>query len=99
MFIHSVYYWLRPDLTADQHATFHAGVQALTTIETVQQAYCGVPAPIDRPVIEWGYSMALIVLFRDQVAHDQYQEHPIHHNFREQCSALWSKVVVYDIIC
>jgi hypothetical protein len=99
MFIHSVYYWLRPDLTPDQHATFRAGVHALTTIETVQQAYYGIPAQIDRPVIERGYSMALIVLFRDQVAHDQYQEHTIHHDFREQCSALWSKVVVYDIIC
>ena len=98
MFIHSVYYWLRPDLTAEQHQTFCACVHSLTTIETVQQAYYGGPAPIERSVIERGYSLGLIVLFADQAAHDQYQVHPIHQRFREQCSALWSKVVVYDII-
>jgi Stress responsive A/B Barrel Domain len=98
MFIHAVYFWLRPDLTADQQAQFHAGVQALITIETIQQAYVGTPAPTDRPVIERGYSAALIVIFADQSAHDHYQVHPIHDQFREQCSTLWEKVLIYDTI-
>jgi hypothetical protein len=98
MFVHTVYFWLRPDLTADQQAQFHAGVQSLTTIETIQQAYWGDPAPTDRSVIQRGYSTGLILVFADQAAHDRYQDHPIHDQFREQCSALWQKVVVYDTI-
>ncbi len=98
MFIHAVYFWLRPDLTAEQQAQFHAGVQSLTTISSVQQAYWGIPAPTDRPIIERGYSTGLIALFTDQHAHDAYQVDPIHDLFREQCSHLWERVVIYDTV-
>jgi hypothetical protein len=98
MFVHAVYFWLRPDLTVDELAQFRAGVQSLTTIETVQQAYWGEPAPTDRPIIERGYSVGLIVIFADQASHDYYQAAPIHDRFREQCSSLWQKVLIYDTI-
>lgn len=98
MFVHAVYFWLRPDLTAEQHAQFRAGVQSLTTIETVEHAYVGTPAPTDRPIIERGYSVGLIVIFADQAAHDHYQVDPIHDRFREQCSALWQHVRIYDTV-
>lgn len=98
MFVHAVYFWLRPDLTAEQYAQFRAGVQALTTIETVQHSYVGEPAPTDRPVIERGYSVGLIAVFADQAAHDQYQIHPVHDQFREQCSSLWQTVRIYDTV-
>ncbi|MDH4059117.1 MAG: Dabb family protein, partial [Cyclobacteriaceae bacterium] len=29
---------------------------------------------------------------------DTYQTHPIHLKFIEECSSLWSKVIVYDSI-
>jgi hypothetical protein len=98
MFIHTVYFWLRPDLTDDQRAQFHAGVQSLTTIENVQQAYWGAPAPTDRPIIERGYSTGLIAIFADQAAHDAYQVDAIHDQFREQCSTFWHKIVIYDTV-
>lgn len=99
MFIHAVYFWLRPDLSAEELAQFHAGVQSLTTIDSIQQAYVGEPAPTNRDVIERGYSVALIALFADQEAQDHYQVHPVHDTFREECAPLWNKVIVYDTIC
>ena len=98
MFIHTVYFWLCSDLTVAQQAQFQAGVQSLITIESVERGYWGAPAPTDRPIIERGYSVGLIAIFADQAAHDAYQIDPIHDLFREQCSDLWSKVVIYDTI-
>ena len=98
MFIHAVYFWLRQDLTDDQHARFREGIHSLTTIESVQQAYYGRPAPTDRAIIERGYSWGLVVVFADQAAHDRYQVDPIHDRFRDTCSTFWEKVVIYDTI-
>ena len=98
MFIHSVYFWLRPDLTYEQHTQFLAGVQSLTTIKGVQHAYVGVPAPTDRPIIQRGYSTSLIVIFADQAAHDAYQVDAIHDQFRAQCGEFWHTVVIYDTV-
>lgn len=98
MFVHAVYFWLRPDLNAEEHLSFREGVHSLTTIESVERAYYGRPAPTDRAIIERGYSMGLIVVFPDQAAHDRYQVDPIHDRFRETCSSFWERVVIYDTI-
>ncbi len=98
MFIHAVYFWLRPGLSAVEQARFKAGVHSLTTIDGVQSAYYGRPASTDRAIIERGYSMGLIVVFLDQDAHDRYQVDPIHDRFREACAEYWDKVVIYDTV-
>ena len=98
MFIHAVYFWLRPDLSAGEQASFAAGVQSLCTIEGVAHGYSGVPAPTERSVIERGYSRALVLVFADQHAHDAYQVHPVHDRFREECGQFWSAVRIYDSI-
>jgi len=98
MFVHSVYFWLKPDLTDGQRAAFWAGVKSLTTIETVRHGWVGEPAPTDREIIDRSYSCALVLAFDDQVGHDLYQAHPVHDRFREQCSTFWSKVLIYDAV-
>ena len=98
MFVHAVYFWLRPDLTPKQRAQFEAGVESLRKIEGVIAGYIGVPAPTDRPVIERGYSRALVLVFADQAAHDAYQEHPVHDRFRKECSSCWTSVRIFDSI-
>ena len=98
MFVHAVYFWLREDLTAVERATFEAGVQSLRTIASVDQAYIGVPAPTDRPVIERGYAKALVLVFADEAAHDAYQIDPIHDRFRSECGSFWTSVRIYDSI-
>jgi stress responsive alpha/beta barrel protein len=98
MFVHAVYFWLRPDLTPAQRAQFVAGVRSLGTIQSVQQCYIGVPAPTDRPVIDRTYSQALVLVFADQAAHDTYQVHPIHERFRTECGTFWTSVRIFDSV-
>jgi Stress responsive A/B Barrel Domain len=98
MFIHAVYFWLRDDLTPDEHARFIAGLRSLRAIENVRDGWIGVPAPTDRPVIERGYSNALVLVFADQQAHDAYQVHPVHDRFREECGRFWTTVRIFDSV-
>lgn len=98
MFIHAVYFWLRPELSDHDVERFKAGVHSLTTIDTVRQGYLGAPAATDRPVIDSSYSYALIVHFENAAGHDIYQEHAVHEKFRKECSPYWSKVQIYDCI-
>jgi Stress responsive A/B Barrel Domain len=97
MFVHSVYFWLKPDLTEEQRALFWESVHSLKTIESVRQCYIGAPASTDRPVIDRSYSCALVVVFDDDEGHDIYQKHPVHDRFRER-SNLWSKISIYDAV-
>jgi hypothetical protein len=96
VFIHSVYFWLKEGLTADQVEDFRRGLQSLTAISSVKQSYIGIPAETDREVIDNTYSYALIVIFDDLAGHDQYQVDPVHDRFRDESSANWSKVLIYD---
>lgn len=98
MFVHAVYFWLRPDLTPKQRAAFEAGLESLRTIEGVETGYIGVPATTDRPVIERGYSRALVLVFADEAAHDAYQEHPVHDRFRKDCAGYWTSVRIFDSV-
>ena len=98
MFIHSVYFWLRDDLSAAERQRFEAGIRSLAAIDSVERGYVGRPAPTDRAVIERGYSHALIVEFRDARAHDAYQVDPVHDRFREECAGFWSGIRIFDTI-
>ncbi len=98
MFIHSVYFWLKPELTEEQRATFWTGVNSLTSIKSVRQDFVGTPAPTDRPIIDRSYSCALIIICDDEAGHEAYQVDPIHDKFREDCGEFWSKVLIYDAV-
>jgi hypothetical protein len=98
MFVHAVYFWLRDDLTPAQQAQVDAGLRSLRAIEHVRRGYIGVPAPTDRPVIERGYSRALVLVFADEAAHDAYQAHPVHDRFREECGGFWTTVRIFDSV-
>ena len=96
MLIHSVYFWLASGLSDAEAKKFWDGVSSLLSIETVAQGYVGKPADTEkRPVVDATYDCALIVIFKDRDAHDVYQEHPIHDDFRK-LSHLWTRVQIYD---
>jgi len=95
MFIHAVYFWLKPDLTDAQRAEFVQRGQALTTLASVHSGWFGTPADTDRPVIDRSYSYGLVVVLEDSAAHDAYQVDPIHDAFRE-LAPMWTAVKIYD---
>lgn len=97
-FVHSVYFWLKQDLTEEHLADFHQKLLALTKIDTVRESYVGIPAPTDRPIIDRSYSVALILAFDDKEKHDIYQDHPVHDDFRDSCGEYWEKVLIYDAV-
>ena len=98
MFVHSVYFWLKPDLNDNERAQFWNGVRSLTKIESVRHCFAGPPAATDRPIIDRSYSCALIVIFDDDAGHEAYQVDPVHDKFRNECSTFWSKVLIYDAV-
>lgn len=98
MFVHAVYFWLRKDLTPTQEKQFDAGLRSLRAIQHVVHGYIGVPAPTDRPVIERGYSRALVLVFPDAAAHEAYQVHPVHDQFRKDCGEFYSSIRIYDSV-
>jgi len=96
MFIHSVYFWLKPGLTESEEEQFLVGIESLTRTRTVRYGWCGKPAGTDRPVIDRTYTYGLIVAFDDAAGHDLYQADPSHDAFRE-LKDLWTQVRIYDV--
>lgn len=98
MFTHCVFFWLQPGVTEPQRASFERGLSSLLDIPGVVSGSFGAPAATDRPVVERSYSYGLMVQFQSVAEHDAYQVDPIHHAFLEQCSALWTRVQVFDFV-
>jgi hypothetical protein len=97
MLIHSVYFWLKPDLTAAERANFRAEVRKLSAVRTIEKIYVGPPASLrERDVTERSFDIALTIVFRDGPAHDAYQVDPIHLAFVERNQRSWTRVQVYD---
>lgn len=97
MLIHSVYFWLKPELTDAQRADFRRGLDSLAGVRSVEKLYVGTPAAIPpRPVVDATYSFGLMVVFKDLAGHDIYQVDPIHKAFLDQFRTFWTKVQIYD---
>ena len=96
MFVHAVYFWLKPELNQAQVAQFVELASAMKRIPTVRHLWLGKPADTNRPVIDRSYSYALVCVFDDAAGEAAYQTHPIHDTFREKCGTFWSRVQIYD---
>lgn len=96
MFIHTVYFWLKPGLKPAGRKAFFAGVDTLGTVPGVRHVWSGTPAATRREVIDHSYDCGLTLVFKDQAAHDKYQDHPIHLRFVKTCHDKWTRVQVYD---
>ena len=97
--VHHVFFWLKnPDSTEDR-AILIAGIKKLGDIETVRAIHVGVPASTEkRDVVENSYHVSEMLCFDDVEGQSAYQVHPAHKKFVEECSGLWSKVLVYDVM-
>lgn len=98
MFVHQVYFWLKnPDNSAERSRLLE-GLNGLAYIEPKILFHVGIPASTNRSVIDTTYSFSLLITFNDLEEQEVYQKHPIHLKFVEDCSSLWSKVVIYDAV-
>lgn len=95
--IHTVFFWLKEDLSEADEAAFLEGVKSLRGVKTVKSCYIGPPASTEaRDVVDNSYSYALINHFDDIAGQDAYQIDPIHLKFVEDHKDKWTKVIVYD---
>jgi Stress responsive A/B Barrel Domain len=98
VFIHHVYFWLKnPDSKDDLDQLIEA-LKKLSVVKTIKQFHIGKPADTDRGVIDNSYVVSWMLLFDNAEDQASYQTDPIHLKFVEECSHLWSKVIVYDSI-
>lgn len=97
MLVHTVFFWLRPDLSAEQRAAFPGELKRLAAVGSVRQGHVGVPAATGkRPVIDSSYDVGLITIFASIADHDAYQADPVHLDFLARCKTWWTKVQIYD---
>ena|ERR1700712_663843 len=97
-FIHHVYFWLNDAGNANDLGALAEGLKKLSAVKTIKAFHIGRPADTYRGVIERSYSVSWMLLFDNAEDQASYQTDPIHLNFVDTCSHLWSKVVVYDSV-
>ncbi|WP_295123325.1 Dabb family protein [uncultured Chitinophaga sp.] len=97
-FIHHVYFWLKNATSQEDRAKLIAGLKKLSVVSTIDKFYIGQPAPTNRDVIDRSYAVSWLLFFKNKADQDSYQTDPVHLKFIEECSSLWSKVIVYDSI-
>ena len=98
IFIHHVYFWLKnPGNMADRDKLVE-GLNKLSKATTIHQFHIGKPANTKREVIDSSYAVSWMLVFQNDADQATYQTDPIHLKFIEECSHLWSKVVVYDAV-
>jgi hypothetical protein len=98
MFVHHVYFWLKNPESKEDLAKLVGGLEKLSAVKHLDMFHIGQPADTERGVIDRSYAVSWLNVFKDRAAQDAYQIDPLHLQFIEECSSLWSKVIVYDSI-
>lgn len=95
IFVHHVYFWLHNPEDKDK---LIAGLQKLSSVQTIKTFHIGRPAATSREVIDSSYAISWLVIFDNKEDQDSYQSDPIHLKFVDECAHLWNRVVVYDSV-
>lgn len=98
VFIHHVFFWLKNPESLSDRDKLVAGLLKLSAVKTIHSFHIGKPADTNREVIERGYAISWLLHFENADDQASYQTDPIHLKFVEDCSHLWSKVIVYDSV-
>ena len=98
IFIHHVYFWLKNTGNMADRDKLVEGLTKLSKVTTIQQFHIGKPANTNREVIDSSYAVSWMLIFENEANQASYQTDPVHLKFIEECSHLWSKVVVYDAV-
>ena len=99
MFVHAVYFWMKPGATDAQRTQLTEDAKAyLGKVPGVVKLWAGPPAMTPREVVDNSYAVGLLVALDDSAAHDVYQTHPLHMEFIARNKANWDRVQIYDFI-
>ena len=98
VFVHHVFFWLKNPGNSDDLKRLIEGLRKLTRVSTIKNYQIGQPAATERGVIDRSYSVSWLLIFNNKADQDSYQTDPLHLKFVEECSSLWTKVVVYDSV-
>ena len=98
MFIHHVFFWLKNPESSQDRDKLIEGLKKLANVKSIKSFHIGQPAATNRDVIDRSYSISWCLFFNSPADQDSYQSDPIHLKFIEECSSLWSKVIVYDSV-
>jgi hypothetical protein len=98
VFVHHVFFYTLATASPDDRAKLLEGLQQLRTIPSIKLAHIGTPAATDRAVIDRTYTYSWLCFFESAAAELEYQEHPIHDEFRNEYARYWEKVVIYDSV-
>ncbi len=87
--LHMVYFWLKDTTSTEDKQKLIDGLQSLRAIPQVHSLHIGVPAnTLKRDVIDNSFDVSELMFFESVEAQDEYQIHPIHKKFIEDCAHL-----------
>jgi hypothetical protein len=97
--VHHVFFWLKNPSSTEDRDQLVAGLKTLAGIPLIKELYVGILANTEkRDVVDASWQVSELMFFNDLQSQASYQQHQIHLDFVKNCSHLWEKVVVYDII-
>jgi hypothetical protein len=97
MIAHNVYFSLKDNTPEAKKKLVEACKKYLSKHPgTVFFAAGTLAEELNRPVNDRDFDVGLHIVFKDQAAHDKYQEHALHLQFIEENKANWKKVRVFD---
>lgn len=96
--IHTVFFWLKKEITAEQRTVFENELIKLKEITYLIHGFVGKPAPTERrPVTDHSFDFSLTLHFKNLEDHEHYQKYcDQHQHFVDTCKSLWERVLVYD---
>ncbi|SRR6056297_1333157 len=97
MLQHTVYFYLKEDVTAEDRERFEEGLKKLLSIEEVYSYQIGVPGNTEeRDVTDHSFGYSFFSWFENLEDYKVYAEHPDHLAFIDEYEDLWANVRVYD---
>ena len=97
-FVHTVFFWLVDETLPTRGKFVTELMKFINNVEVIRTSHVGRPADTQREVVDNTYSYCLIATFDSKEDHDIYQAHPLHKQFIDNASLLWTKVLVYDSV-
>ena len=99
MLAHNVFFALKDKSDPARSALVAACRKYLVNHPGVIFFACGTIAEeLSRPVNDREFDVSLHIVFKDQAAHDVYQDAPLHNQFVAENRDGWAKVRVFDSV-